>query len=261
MTYQLIVSTMDQLDYSLLDRMNINSDAIIINQTYRVAYREIKRRGHIVKWYDFNERGVGLSRNSGLMRADADIVQFADDDMVLTDTYARDVAAEYEKHPKADVILVSNICLNTYRIPYQVKKFGRIGRLEAVNFGGARITARREKLLYNNISFSLLFGGGARYGSGEDTTFIQDCVKSGMTVCKSPLIVSRMDQSSSCWLRGYNEKYFRDKGALLAANFPLIGRLGVYFLAARKIKYSDISYRQMVGLYKSGMKEFYDNRR
>lgn len=256
MKYQLIVSTMNQKDDSLIERMHINSDAIIINQSDKFSYHETKIGSCIVKWYEFNERGIGLSRNSGLMRAEADIVQFADDDMVLTDTYAQDLIKEYELHPEADVILVSNRCLNPDRMPYLVSEFGRVRRLEAVNFGGARITARRKRLLYNNITFSLLFGGGAKYCAGEDVTFIQDCIKSGMTVYKSPMIVSTMAQDDSSWFSGYDDKYFKDKGALLAANFPIICNLGIYLQAKKNRKYSNKSYKELVELYRSGVNEF-----
>ena len=40
MTYQLIVSTMNQQDDSLIERMNISSDAIIINQSNKFSYHE-----------------------------------------------------------------------------------------------------------------------------------------------------------------------------------------------------------------------------
>ncbi len=260
MTYQLIVSTMHQKDDSLIEKMNIHSDAIIVNQSDSFGYHETVRDQHMIKWYTFNERGVGLSRNSGFMRADADIIQFADDDMVFSDTYSQDVLAEYEKHPEADVILFSNKCLNEDRMPYQVDKFGRINRFEAVNFGGARITARREKLLYNNIAFSLLFGGGARYGAGEDTTFIQDCLKAGLKVYKSPVVVSTMKQDTSTWFTGFDEKYYKDKGVLLAANFPVISRIGIYIQAVKNSRSSEYSWKELVRFYKSGVSDFFQKK-
>lgn len=256
MTYQLIVSTMHQSDDSLIEKMNIHSDAIIVNQTDKVGYHEVALGENTVKWYHFNERGIGLSRNSGMMRADADIIQFADDDMVFTETYMQDVLEEYQKHPEADVILFSNRCLNKDRMPYPVHRFGRVGRIEAVNFGGARITARREKLLYNNINYSLLFGGGAKYAAGEDVTFIQDCIKAGLKVYKSPVIVSTMKQDSSSWFSGYHKKYYVDKGALLAANFPLISKIGIYIQALKKTKESDYSFKELLSFYREGAQEF-----
>lgn len=260
MTYQLIVSTMDQKDDSLIEKMNIHSDAIIINQTDKFGYHEVTRGQNTVTWYHFNERGIGLSRNSGMMRANADIIQFADDDMVFSETYSQDVLEEYEKHPEADVILFSNRCLNKDRMPYQVDKFGRVHRFEAVKFGGARITARREKLLHNNITFSLLFGGGAKYAAGEDVTFIQDCIKAGLKVYKSPVIVSTMKQDSSTWFSGYHKKYFVDKGALLAANFPLISKLGIYLQALKKSRDSEYSFKELLSFYREGAREFRRNK-
>lgn len=256
MTLQTIVSTMNQKDNELINRMRINSDAIVINQTDLISYREMSVNSNIIKWYDFCERGIGLSRNTGMMRAEADIIQFADDDMVFLDDYQDRILAEYEKHPEADVILFSNRCLNKDRMPYEVKKFGRVGRIEAVNFGGARITARRSKLLYNNISFSLLFGGGSTYCAGEDVTFIQDCIKCGLKVYKSPVIISTMKQDTSSWFEGVNEKYFRDKGSLVARNFPQICKLGIYYLAFKNCRGTKYSFFEILGYYRGGVKEF-----
>lgn len=260
MKYQLIVSTMNQNDDSLIDKMNISSNAIIINQSDDFRYHETIKNSNLIKWYKCNERGIGLSRNTGLMRSDADIIQFADDDMEFTDTYEMDVINEYKQHPEADVILFSNKCLNEDRMPYQVDKFDRVRRIEAVKFGGARITARREKLIHNNITFSLLFGGGAKYGAGEDVTFIQDCIKAGLKVYKSPVIVSEMKQETSSWFKGYNQKYYKDKGALLAANFPFISYVGVFIQALKNHKKSDFTFKQLVSYYLDGVKEYKKNR-
>jgi len=167
---------------------------------------------------------------------------------------------EYEKHPEADVILFSNRCLNKDRMPYQVDRFGRVGRMEAVKFGGARITARRDKLVHNNITFSLLFGGGAKYAAGEDVTFIQDCIKAGLKVYKSPVIVSTMKQDTSTWFSGYHKKYYVDKGALLAANFPLISIVGIYIQALKNSRKSEYSFRELLSFYREGAREFRRNK-
>lgn len=260
MTYQLIVSTMNQHDDSLIKKMNIHSNAIIINQADRFGYHETPVGEHTVKWYHFNERGIGLSRNSGMMRSDADIIQFADDDMVFSDTYSQDVLEEYQKHPEADIILFSNRCLNKERMPYPADRFGRVNRFEAVKFGGARITARRDKLLYHNITFSLLFGGGAKYAAGEDVTFIQDCIKAGLKVYKSPVIVSTMKQDFSTWFSGFHKKYYVDKGALLSANFPLISKFGIYIQALKKSRNSEYSFKELLEFYREGAREFCRNK-
>ena len=113
--------------------------------------------------------------------------------------------------------------------------------------------------MHNNITFALLFGGGAKYGAGEDVTFIQDCIKAGLRVYKSPIIVSTMKQDSSTWFKGYDRKYYKDKGALLAANFPSISEVGVY-IQAFKNRGGGYTFSELLRFYKEGVNEFKTNR-
>ena len=219
-TYQLLISTMNQNNLSLVKKMRVSSDAIIINQCDHIDKETIDHCGNKIQFYSFNERGVGLSRNSAMMRATADIIEFADDDMIFTDSYREDVLREFEAHPEADAILFSVESLNPKRPLLKIHKFARVRRREALKYGCARLAIRREKVLYNNIAFSLLFGGGAKYGSGEDTLFLQDCLRAGLRIYKSPVKVADITQEDSTWFHGYTEKYFTDKGALFAAAMP-----------------------------------------
>lgn len=69
MKLQVLVSTMHQTDHSLLEKMNIQSDAIVINQCGHDCIERFTFPGHDILWMSMNERGVGLSRNNALMRA------------------------------------------------------------------------------------------------------------------------------------------------------------------------------------------------
>ena len=104
MTIQVLVSTMDQTDYGLLDRMNIQTDAVVVNQSDRTSIDYFQYKGHSIKWISMSERGIGLSRNTCLMHANADIVLFADDDIVYRDGYAKEVLNSFERNSIADVI-------------------------------------------------------------------------------------------------------------------------------------------------------------
>lgn len=260
MKYQLIVSTMEQKDDSIYHKMNINSDAIIINQSDSYEVNEIKKDGNTIKIYTFNERGIGLSRNSGMMRADADIIQFADDDMVFTNTYKEDVVREFINHPEADIILFSLQSLNPKRPLIKIDKFSKVSKREVLKYGCARVAARREKLIYNNITFSLLFGGGTRFGSGEDTIFLQDCIKEGLKIYKSPVKVADVKQEESSWFNGYNEKYYKDKGALFAAALPC---LCYAYAVVSAIKSSSENYKrkEVLKFYLNGIKLFKSKQR
>ena len=91
MTIQVLVATMHQTDHSLLEKMNIRTDAIIGNQCDRNEVEDFEWNGHRIKYLSFAERGVGLNRNNTLMRADADVCLFADDDVVYYDDYAEKI--------------------------------------------------------------------------------------------------------------------------------------------------------------------------
>ncbi|NMA73352.1 MAG: hypothetical protein GX963_04170 [Bacteroidales bacterium] len=66
MTIEVLIATMDQEDHSLLEKMNIQSNAIVGNQCGRNEVEEIEYEGHKIKFLSFNERGVGLNRNNAL---------------------------------------------------------------------------------------------------------------------------------------------------------------------------------------------------
>lgn len=255
MTYQLLVSTMHKIDFSIVDEMNIKSDAIIVNQGDHHSYATISKGESVIKMYSFAERGVGRSRNTSLMRADADIIEFADDDMIFTDTYRKDVMREFEEHPEADAIIFSVESLNKDRPLLKIKKFGRVSKIEALKYGCARLAVRRDKIEYNNITFSLLFGGGAKYGCGEDTLFLQDCIRAGLKIYKSPIKVAEVKQNTSSWFKGYTEKYYVDKGALFAAALPRLCRLYAIITAIRS-KSSDFGKFDIYKMYNRGIREF-----
>ena len=104
---QLLIATMNQTlgDYSLLVKMNVQSDAIVCNQCDRVSYEHFDMNGHTVDWFCFNERGVGLNRNNALMRASDDFVVFCDDDMIFVDGYQDKLIKGFQDCPDADILI------------------------------------------------------------------------------------------------------------------------------------------------------------
>lgn len=256
MKYQLLVSAMNQTDFSLIDKMKIDSNTIIINQSDENKYESIIVNDNYIEMYTFNERGVGLSRNSAFMRANSEIIEFADDDMIFVSNYSKKVIQEFEMHPEADAILFSVESLNPDRPLHKIAKYKRVNRIESRKYGCARLAIRREKLIYNNISFSLLFGGGAKYGSGEDTLLIHDLIKAGLKVYISPLKIADVRQENSSWFKGYTDKYFFDKGALMYATYPFLCVLIAFVMA---IKHSNLSYcmfKKIFFLYLDGIKDY-----
>ena len=213
MRIQVLIATMKQNDHSLLKRMNIQTDAIVGNQCDRNEIDHFDFRGHDIAWYSFNERGVGLNRNNALMRANADIALFADDDMVYVESYPEIVKKAFEELPDADVIIFDLKYPNGGRAP--ITKVQRLNKKKCMRFGAARLGVRVSKIHLNSVHFNLCFGGGAKFSSGEDTLFLNDCLNKKLKIYSYPAVIAQLkEERASTWFHGYNDKFFFDKGVL-----------------------------------------------
>ena len=257
MKLQVLVSTMYQRDHSLLDRMNIQSDVIVVNQCEADSVEVFAYNGYHVKWISQKARGVGRSRNTALLYAEADILLFADDDVIYEDGYAERVVSFFEGHPSVSVATFNLKSLNEDRPEFLVKNTYRLHRLNCMKFGACRIAIRRKAFSRQNVWFSLLFGGGAKYQAGEDNLFMCDCLRKKLKCVASELSLGTVKQETSTWFQGYSEKYFYDRGALFAAMF---GGWARFFLLLMEIKSSKnkhaVSFGNRVKYGMAGINEF-----
>ena len=236
MNLQVLVSTMHQNDYNLMDKMRLQSDSIVINQCERNEIVEFEYNGNEIKFYSFAERGVGLSRNNALMRATACICLFADDDMVYVDGYKDIIIKAFKENPRADVIVFNVISTDPNRQAYQNKKRRRIRWFNSLRYGTFRIAIRTDEIRKKNIYFSLLFGGGARYSAGEDVLFIITCLKRGLRIYAEPKLIGYVSHEDSTWFKGYTDKFFYDRGVLFSAISPMWAKVLCLQFAVRKRK-------------------------
>lgn len=256
MTMQLLVAAMNTEPLKLAEEMQIDSDAIIVNQTEHYAYEEIAYKGHILKWFSMAEKGVGLSRTHALLRADHDISVFADEDIVYVQGYEQKILDAFREHPEADMLLF-NVKAMPGRETYDNKEYGRVHTFNCGRYPTYSIAAKTEMLHKKNITFSLLFGGGAKYSNGEDSLFIQECIKKGMKVYKIPVLIGAERERESTWFKGYNRKFFFDRGVLY---HHLYGRLkkvmALRFLLKHKNQmFREISMKDAWKIMCDGMKE------
>ncbi|MGI6344099.1 MAG: glycosyltransferase family 2 protein [Bacillota bacterium] len=225
---------MQQTDHSLLKKMNIQSDAIVVNQCDRYAFEEIEYQGHTVRYFHCRERGVGLSRNTALLRATADIVLFADDDVTYVDGYADIVASAFRQNNAADMIIFNVIGNNPDRPIPLIGQPSRVRWYNCLRYGTVRIAVRTESVRQANVHFSLLFGGGARHSAGEDNLFVFDCLRKGLRVYTDPAVIGYVDQRRSSWFEGYTDKYLMDTGVLY---YHLFGRWARPFALVQLIRH------------------------
>ncbi len=256
MSVQLLVSAVNAQPAELAEAMNISSDAIVVNQCDKYDYTELERKGYKIRFFSMNERGVGLSRNHALLRADHEISLFADEDIVYADNYKELVEKAFREHPQADMLLFY-VKAAPGRETYTIEKEGRVRWFNCGRYPTYSFAVRTERVRALNITFHLLFGGGTPYSNGEDSLFISECLKKGMKVLKVPVTLGEENGRESTWFKGYNEKFFYDRGVLFHFLYGRLKRLMAlrFLLAHRGEMCVDIPFAHALALMKKGMKE------
>lgn len=233
---QVLVSTMNQNDFSLVEKMNIQTDAIIINQCNRFSEEKTTYKGNNIVFYNFPERGIGVSRNNAILRSTGDICLFADDDVCYVNGYKQIILEEFAKNPKADIILFNVPSTNPERKTYIIPKYSKVKKYNSLRYGAVKIAVRMDRLKKENIYFTTLFGGGAKYSAGEDSLFVYECVKKGMKVYTCPKVIGYVSQQDSSWFEGYTDKFFIDKGAFFCCLSNKLAKFLSLQFAIRKYK-------------------------
>ena len=260
MKLQVLVATMHQKGFDKVKEMNIHSDVLFANQTDYTSYEEEKFEFGIAKMVSTETRGVGINRNIGLLYADGDYLLFSDDDLKYVDGYDDIVKKAFEDIPDADAIMfnIYSSGVNTYR--RSNKKIKRIRWHEALNYGAIRIAVKRKSIKRENVMFNLNFGGGALYSSGEDTMFVTDMMKKGLKLYAHPAYIATVndDRSNSSWFKGYNAKFYYDKGVFfrsLSKRFTHL--LCLQFIIRHKdYKTSNMRFNEAYSYMKKGIKGY-----
>jgi len=254
MTLQLLVAAVDKEPEALAEEMRIDSDAVIVSQGDHYGYEELAWKGHRIRYFSMAERGVGLSRNHSLQRAGADIGLFADEDIIYEPGYEKAVLEAFEAHPEADMLLF-NVQAMPGRETYHNDSFGRVRWYNCGRYPTYSFAVRVRRIHEENINFSLLFGGGAKYSNGEDSLFLRDCLRAGLRVYKIPVTIGHEQVRQSTWFVGYHEKFFYDRGVLYRYLYGWMAR-GMalrFILAHKKVMCQEISWKQAYGIMRRGI--------
>ncbi len=234
MKIDVLLATMffEQESPDYLDQMNIETDIVIGNQCDYEKTEVLLHKGHRVTLLSRAERGVGRNRNLCLFSSEADIVLFADNDVQYYDGYAEKVERYYSEHPDADVVIF-NFKVKRGEQPFRDinKQDKRAAFKDITRFGTIAVTARRERLLEKRITFSLLFGGGAKYSCGEDSLFLIDCFNRGLRIYLCSETLGQVIHRESTWFKGITEKFIYDKGVLFRIAFPKTYVISIFYHA------------------------------
>lgn len=235
MTFQVLVSTMHQRNFDLLKKMNIDTNAIVINQCDENEVFELEFKEKIVKWINNTDRGLSKSRNLALEQACADICIFADDDLIYIENYKNIISEEFKLNPKADVIAFKVDGIERKFKNYHSKP-RKLNYITSMKVSSVEIAFKLDSVKNSGIRFNESFGAGAKYSSGEENIFLYDCLKMGLNIQYVPVKISDLHIGDSTWFKGFDREYFITKGAVFTAMSKLLSIPLIIQFALRKYK-------------------------
>lgn len=257
MKLQILVSAVNKEARPLAEKMNLQAETILINQCSENRYEEFSYRNNRIRCYHFAEKGVGLSRNNALLRADGDICLFADEDVVYREGMAEEVCRAFKEHPEADMLLF-NVKVTRERRTYWTENFHRVRWYNCGRYPAYSFALRTNRVHEKNLTYTLLFGGGAKYSNGEDSLFISDCIKAGLKVYAVPVEIGEEVPRPSTWFHGYNEKFFYDRGVLYRVLYGLMAPvMGMRFLLKNKAEMcsGQVGIKRAMALLMKGIRD------
>lgn len=256
MKVEVLLSCMNQKDFSIIEKINIHSDAIIVNQCNHNCVKEKKYSFGRVLMINTTERGLSKSRNMALKYASGDICVICDDDEVLYSNYANNLVDAFT-NIDADV-LVFNIISKNIDKRNQEELFKAVKRIPFYkSYSSVHIAFKRSSIIENKISFNEVFGAGSGvYSFAEDSLFFSDIHRKKLKAYVYPMVIADLYTEGSSWFNGFDEKYFYDTGAFLAAAYPYLKYAFMWYYPLKLNKKSEISIFDMIKYMVCGMNNY-----
>lgn len=254
---QVLIATMHQEDYNLLEKMNIQTDAVVINQCDQEAYNEFLYQGHTIIWINTKQRGLSKSRNMALSYATGDICLIADDDLVYNDGYEKEVKNAFERCNKADIIAFGiNRVYQTHTTIDAAKRERRAPKNKY--YSSVKLAFLRKSIVKTGLFFNTFIGAGTPYGSGEESLFLRNARKKRLVIYETDKVLSVVSFLNSTWFKGYDEGYYFNKGVFLAAAYGRLAGLYKWYFIIQSRKISKLKWTQVNKCLKEGIKKYFD---
>ena len=213
MEINVLISCMHEIDTSIIQRSNIQTDVVVVNQCDKNCIDEwdfINKQGQKchAKFINTTERGLSRSRNMAIANSWGDICLICDDDEELSDNYNQLILDGYKKFPDAGVLIFA-IKDSHHVFPTEAKKMDFISILRS---NSQQITFVRNVINSKNIFFDEKMGSGTGNGGGEEIRFMLDCRKKKLKMFYHPNCIATILPSKSQWFHGYTDSYFVNLG-------------------------------------------------
>ena len=255
MRVEVLVSTMNQTDYSLIEKMRLSTDAVVVNQCQEDSVAEFDYNGSRIKWINSTTRGLSVSRNICLSEARADICLIADDDLEYVEGYADIVRKAFENNANASIIRFKVHGIERKFKDYP-EKTEKIGLLKSLKVSSVEVALLRNKIA--GLKFDEHIGAGKKFCMGEENAFLVHCIKRGLKLYYSPQIISNLHIITSSWKNITAEEYFVSRGAAFEAMDLGIVHILILQFAIRKRNMFDrsLTISKRIQLMEAGRKEY-----
>lgn len=255
---QVLITTMHQNDFTKYHTMNLQTDAVIANQSNIDKIEEKIFNGKKIRLVTTKTRGLSKNRNIAIENCflDDEYILFSDDDLVFHQNYEKIICKEFDQHPEANAIKFNLNCISNRKLSMKsIEKFHRLNRREITAYGVCGVVLKRNILLDKKLVFNEKFGAGTDNYCGEDTIFLQDLCKKKVRFYASPQVIADIDQSDSCWFTGYTAEYFVCTGKIIATIYPVLAYLIVIRSAIRAQQRggTKLSFSQILKCYYKGI--------
>lgn len=207
MDFEILMSCMNQEDFTLIDQSNIKTNVLAINQCGREGMREEQQDGVVRRMLDSPQKGLSRSRNMALQHARGDFCLIADDDETFVEDVEQIVLRAF-RETGADIVAFE---LQNY--PKRIKKtVHRVKKFESLKLSSCQLALRRRAILDVGLEFDVHLGAGTGNGAGEENKFLWDAFRAGLKVYYYPAHIARLVLGGSSWFSGYDWEYFYKRG-------------------------------------------------
>ncbi|MDT2702006.1 glycosyltransferase [Enterococcus dongliensis] len=212
MKMEVLIATMKRDSIDFLEKMNIESDTVVVNQLGDIPsnQREYKGKKLIIK--NALETGLSRSRNMALSLSTADICLIADDDIKYVPGYEKKILETYEDYPEADIIAFQVDRIGGKRNKAFRSSVHWENKLSLFKISSVEITIKRQSIKKKKLSFNENIGAGTKFGQGEESVFLTDAYNRGLKILYVPIKIGETDVSDSSWFTGYDKTFFKAKG-------------------------------------------------
>mgnify|MGYP000210163772 CR=1 FL=1 len=219
MQIEVLISCMFQKDTSIIQRTNIQSNVLIINQCDenkidKFTFKNKNGNECQAQIIHTTERGLSKSRNMAIQNATGDICLICDDDECLDDNYVDKINEVFVSYPDIDIAAFKlNIPTNSY-----IKKryWGhrlKISYKTALKISSWQIVFKRNPIIKENVCFDEKIGSGVTKAGGEEKIFLHQSLKRGLNIYYFPICIGTVSHSVSQWAHFiFTKDYFIDWG-------------------------------------------------